>query len=494
VYDPKTGGLIRSIPLNFTEGDYKLLGSGRQIIWLPQSSTTATTLIDVESGLRSQFVLPVSREDVRAIAPDSPRIIARSDDRGFASYMDVHTLVPGASTRPVRLKAEAWWIDFSPDGKRILTLDPRGGDGEPAALLTLVDAQTGEVVGGPIDGAQVNHPGNYFVSPDWMLIPRGVRNSVAGRVDVFSARTGQRTHSLNLPTRFPGAFSRDSAISDDGALFARANFSGANNLEVYDLATGARIVNRPTRMGSKPKFFPNSHRLISDVGSGGTNRPTVIDPTQHQPLAILPCAPKDVPRGVLVRADGRMMAMALGGNQRRVAIYEPTGRDCPESPLGALAFLQTWATALFFGGFALCLFRDARRVRGAASISISPLLTIGLVGITALLTLAGILAACLGRVQVAAIPAPVLFVASVGLATHARVWRLLTLIALCATVPWSAYQLYRLRSASNPFPWTPLDRTYEIPRTFPLAGLILCALLGIVAIILLATKAKRAGD
>ncbi|MDB5319341.1 MAG: hypothetical protein JWN40_972, partial [Phycisphaerales bacterium] len=307
LYDGVTGRTINSILLNANFSGDRMVQSGDQFLVVPGNSTVAI-LMDLRSGSIQHLQVPVNPKDVKAIAAGPPRVLAAGADRRFASFYELHQLLPNAATQPTRLQAEAWWVDFSPDGRRILTLDPRTDLPGRAAKLTLVDGISGQIIAEPITG-EVTHPGNCFVSPNWLVVSTSGVGGKSVNFDVYSATTGRRTHAIQIP----GTGSRmmpmgPIAISDDGRLMARSALTGPTiTLQIFDTISGAQVISRPTRL--PPTFFPDSHRLLTDLITPTSRHLVVTDPAQEQPLAVL----TDIPSygKPSIRADGQMIALKL---------------------------------------------------------------------------------------------------------------------------------------------------------------------------------------
>jgi hypothetical protein len=160
------------------------------------------SLIDVATGARKDVVPPVFVEDLAKISPAAPRLLVKGRANAFTNQFEVHDLVPapGASTRPTVLPVEAMWMDFSPDGRRILTLVPSVFTDGPSVRLNLLDAQSGKPVADPLEGSLAAQPAHYFVSSKWVLIPKMSR---LGRLTNYAASLhttadGRRVGTLSL--------------------------------------------------------------------------------------------------------------------------------------------------------------------------------------------------------------------------------------------------------------------------------------------------------
>jgi hypothetical protein len=192
-----------------------------------------------------------------------------------------------------------------------------------------------------------------------------------------------------------------------------------------------------------------------------------------------------------VSPDGRTIITAFSTANRGVAsappleVFRPAGCDCPESRFGALVFPHTWLTAALLAAVTFSLLGDARRARTAAARRVSPWLIAGLVSVALPLTAHALVVACLGRAV--RTPAPLLLITAIGLATHARAWRVTALLLLCALLPLLAYEAHHLRTLSllAQTPYRLLDRSYEIPHRIPFATAVTLAVMTVGGIYLL---------
>jgi hypothetical protein len=219
----------------------------------------------------------------------------------------------------------------------------------------------------------------------------------------------------------------------------------------------------------------------------------VYDTTHAQPLAYLDPLPTVRYTDVLtVAPDGRaILVRGKLGTGNGYVLFRPTGRDCPESPLGVLAFPHTWLLALGLTAATLSLRRDARRRAAHGTEILTPFLVLPLLIVAVVLTLHFAIEACLGHIVQT--PAPLLLLGAVGLATGSRLWRLLALALLIATVAWCARGLMR-------FPATPVntyglfDRTYDLPQRLRFVSMLLATSAALAGVGLLArgTRALRA--
>jgi hypothetical protein len=297
-------------------------------------------------------------------------------------------------------------------------------------------------------------------------------------IEIFNSKTGARCHKFLINTLAPY---RDAIyqFSDDAEFMAsldyqpRSGASGARSvtLELRGTSNGALLASRGCLTAWPVAWFPHSHHLLA--GHDSTPYPAIIDAAHEQPLAILatPLGASIVPAPVIA-PNGHTILTGADPLGRSLAIFRPTGRDCPESHLGALVFPQTWLTIVLFAALCVSLTRDARRAR-PASVHRPPssFVATGLLLIAIVLTFHFLLTAALGRWTLT--PAPLLLVAAIGLATHSRAWRAITLWLLAGMLPLSlllAYRLYRsgVWSASV---WPVLDRYYSIPHLAPFVAL-----------------------
>lgn len=183
----------------------------------------------------------------------------------------------------------------------------------------------------------------------------------------------------------------------------------------------------------------------------------------ERPISILPCvsncSPADRHFGfscvVLASPDSSTLALV---SSDQVDLYRPTGRDCPESILGLLAFPQTWLLSLLFLAVVISLKKDAGR-----AVHFIPHLSTFFLLFAFPRTLQFLLTAATGHFL--ATPAPLLLLAAIGLATQSRFWRFTALVILSLQLPINLYCLHHLHKAglANSFLLPILDRTWSIP-------------------------------
>jgi len=481
VYDPRTGRLLHSFHFGpLLNGDHLAEGGDQIVIARPYSAIA--TLLDLRTGATRELPLPVTPGAVRAVAADPPRVIASTVDGRL--FDELHYLLPGPTTLPTRLGADTGSIGFSPDGRSIVTFDTPS-DTLDATKFTLLDALTGRAIVGPLIPRQPLLPISYFAPPHWLVIP------TANSVDVYSTTTGRRERSTTAPVfaTFPGKWIPSVTVSGDAQLIAYITGPTPVTLEVVDLTTGRRSASRPVSWPGRSEFIPGSHHLLVKLPSPGDGKWQIIDPTIAQPLAILP----DGAAGAAIRPDGQAIAIAYGGQTSlQVATLVPAGPDCPESQFGALAFPQTWLTALLFTALIISLARDARRVRAIDTQPVNSLLALGFLAIATMRCLLYLLGVCL-RHDLQPPLIPITLVAAIGLLTYARIWRLTALVILAINLPSGALELHRAHAIArqgNPYLWTPLDRTYALPPTTLVNALAAAIVLTTLALILLALRPR----
>jgi hypothetical protein len=312
---------------------------------------------------------------------------------------------------------------------------------------------------------------------------------------------------MPVPPALSAVFTSAFAMTDDAGAWAlvapasspsrsSAGWTG-ETLHVAETATGRVLLSRDgCTLDWNLLAFPGPAAVRFLAGDLATRRLAVFAPPHAQPLAVLP-GPGPLPGQGLahISPDGRTILTrtnpgpaALPVATSVLTVYRPAGWDCPESRWGALAFPHIWLTLTLFSLLALSLTTDARRVRRrrhAARRDVSGWLVAGLLAVTVPLTIHALLAALLGRwVRT---PAPLLLLLTILLATHARAWRAIAIVALCALIPLLAWHGNTLRGVglSATIPFHLLDRSYDVPTRLPLAALSVLILLVLSGIYLL---------
>ncbi len=136
-----------------------------------------------------------------------------------------------------------------------------------------------------------------------------------------------------------------------------------------------------------------------------------------------------------------------------------------------------------FIALSFSLLHDARGARLASVVRPpSRLVSLPLIAVTLSLTIHALFTTCLGRLTLT--PAPLLLLAAIGLATHSRGWRLITLFLLAVNLPLCLYLLRRIHQtglgSSTRYPL--LDRFHDIPNILPFSALAAAAVLIILAL------------
>jgi hypothetical protein len=496
LYDPTTGRHIRQVLPTLDSANFRytiINGGGSQIIGLPLLPTGRVTLLDVATG-RTVVSMEAPRTAAVTLwlpSPDGTRLITpgyrRFDPIGLESDTTSWLLWEISAARgdrrptPLRTLPNAGSCAFSSDGSRILMKDT-------ADTWILLDARTGDIIkrGGSPPGVLRGCAFNgahlfYTFHQPWA--PQTPMN----RVEIYEAHTGQYVRAFDLP--FTTLLAE---LSDDGDYFLctdplfRGNLPG-NHLHVVHTPTG-RIVSSGNQIDDlQPLFLPGSSRYLATNRRDGLW--AVFGLASPHPLAILPHA-KHTTRASF-SPDAQTIARHDG---RDLHLYRPAGPDCPESTLGLLAFPATWLITLALFAAVASLAADARRARTSAATRIPPpLLTTGLLILASLFTLQFALTAALGRFP--SNPAPLLLLAAIGLTTHSRFWRVVTLWLLAATFPFTLYllgQIYRA-GVNRSSTWHVFDRYHEVPHLPPFIALALLSVLCALGILLLA-RARRQYD
>jgi hypothetical protein len=509
LYDPATGQLIRTVLSKIDTGTYRyfVVSGGRQILALPWTERTAL-LYDVQTGrvidrfpnpdgLGSQLIT-VASDPLRIICyPSTPTRAARlrSSNRGAPLPPPITPLrmwhlggrTPAAATQPIVLPRLGIGSSFSPDGRRIL-------QGFAGTGFLLLDASA-RLVGWQEypRPPNVRSPGGFivcrFADANFFSVARTDFSTSQDVLEIRSNDTGELLHQITLAA---GTYQKANwFLSGDAALLGVLNpgvpsaIPGTIKLEFHDTATNRVVGSNSCQSAWFVIFFPRSHRLLAP--GADTAQLVVIDPAHDQPLALLPNSMTTSSAAAPVIApDAQSIVTYNSSRDATLNLYRRAGLDCPESPLGALAFPQTWLTATTFIALILSLLRDARRTRRAASRPPSRLITAVLIAITLPLTLHALLTACLGRWTLT--PAPLLLLVAVGLVTGARAWRWTALLLLAASLPLCLYLARRVQQANlrNSTRFELLDRFHDIPNVLPFIALLAASLLVVIALPLLA--------
>ncbi|MDB5323590.1 MAG: putative repeat-containing protein, partial [Phycisphaerales bacterium] len=347
---------------------------------------------------------------------------------------------------------------FSPDGRRIVVWEHlrRGSDGfgDPfRGGLGVFDAAT---FAPRFVNREVSYPPyRAMFSTDGSRI---ILNHLAGmteRTRVFSATTGE------LVMGFPAnRFFHAMQASPDGRQIAIIESKVAYSPELYLFDGGAESGAVRVAVGDFGEvplvFFPDG-RLVGP-GPDFCTVGIYANPSL-EPLAIL--------RGiydvidVAISADGSYLAAHTRRNT--ISFYRKTGLDCPESAWGALAFPHVWLLVVLAIAAAFSLRRDAVYASSELTLPVAHFALVLLV-IALPRTLHLLVAGCIGEWFIT--PAPLFVVAAIGLASGARVWRMIALILLAVAFPLDLYCLYLLKHAGLGGRSATLffDRTYAVPN------------------------------
>jgi len=262
-------------------------------------------------------------------------------------------------------------------------------------------------------------------------------------------------------------------------------------LYMGDVASGRVLLRRRLNTTDWPIVaFPGSHRILA--GDAVSQSLAIFEPPHQRPVAVLPqsgpfagqSTAEISPDGrtVLTRTNGGPPALAVP--ESVVTIYRRGGWDCPESHLGVLAFVQTWLTAGLLGLLVVSLVADARRARRpSARRAVPGGLIAGMLIVALPPTMHHVVAGLIGGGWLHS-PAPAVLVLAILLATNARVWRAVAVVAFCASIPllaWGGFLLHRVGLGSTILHRF-LDRYYDVPVGLPaaaVAGLAVLVLVGL---------------
>jgi hypothetical protein len=408
-----------------------------------------------------------SQERVLNAAPSAGRFMTfkeeqRADTLGL--YDINNQSKPGWFGAPLRRTSSD--IVLSPDGRHILL--PSNGP-TFVSHFDFDNPQRGKLLDLPQSHglAQIiaRHP-KFLITRKFPGIPPGLE--LRG-YDDFRPR-----HSITLdaPAR---AVTEAQLAPDARTLAARYSPSpGILRTRFYDAPTN-RLLATHDRNWTYINFFPDSQRFV--CYDREYHKPAIFRIGAKQPIAVIDNT-HDWSAGPIINADGSLLAL-VDYSAGEATIYRPTGPDCPESPLGALAFPHTWLLILLTSALALSLQSDARKQSLTSSTfhPLSSILVFSLLLLALPRTLHLLLTAATQQ-KLLLTPGPLLLLAAIGLATNSRFWRFATLTLLALQLPLNLYCLRLLHksglTATTPAPI--LDRVWPIPHLTVLIALALATL------------------
>jgi WD40 repeat protein len=483
LWEPDTGQCIHEIgKTDFTSGGWHLtLNNATEILRLSQTvSGLHARLYDVESGALVKDVKLLDEPRAWcapvAAAPTGRRVLFRTNPsrsspdipiaRDTLSLWDLDAPATTQPTPPRPSFPLAGAATFSPDGRRVAivqnaeTYEAFDGRYRPDFdAVGVFDADTAKPL---FLHRYANTPAHtaYF-SPDGRRL---LTLHFGGIITLLDATTGDTLNTFPSPSYNP---SINWSASTQSVSFLDALAGPTCQLALRNTATGAfstRTVVKDAHL--QPQFFPDG-RLLT-FGPETRTLAVYANPSLR-PLAIFR---RDV-RNVFhcaISPDNAHLAF-YGGDSLR--FYRRTGPDCPESGFGALAFPHLWLFLALATASLFSLRHDASR---ASADLLLPGRTFALLLFLFALprTLHFLAATCIGESFLT--PAPIILFASLGLATGARFWRLLTLIALSIALLFELYTLHLLNHAglTARTPTLLFDRTYGIPNlaTFVLLAVV----------------------
>ncbi|HYE21242.1 MAG TPA: hypothetical protein VEA69_22540 [Tepidisphaeraceae bacterium] len=335
--------------------------------------------------------------------------------------------------------------------------------------LAIYDAEDGRLRARvPLDGAR--WIGGVWVSSDSRRC--AVRYEIPGDTvfQVLSVADG----ALLAEVRRPSPGMRWPSPDLDRLYAIHPAPGGGGQLEAIDIGSGGTIARRAWPLNAGLLVTPDGRRLMT---TDGDRRPCLLDAAS---LARVARFDGGMGFGVLTAMSPDGQTVTLGGTDRAIHVFRPTGPDCPESPAGVFAFPHLYLLLVAFAGAAIYLARDARR-RGdrAAADAILPTLRFApavLLAAAGLLTAHDLLRVALGfGVNWAAperlLAGPVLLLAAWHLPTRSRFWRYTTIaLLLAALVPLALAT--RAALASSFAPIVPvIDTTIAVPRAVFIAAM-----------------------
>ena len=480
--DLATGKVDRTIlptidPRNFII--YPLNG-GRRVAAITIGATTRP-VYDTATGHEVDQIATPEPKNLGLISDDGTRLIS-PNSRGAYAVWDLTSKLPADQMKPMA-NLNTYNVWFALDGKRIIQ-----GFDHSYSVLDAKDLRPIAHTSFSDDGSISIHHGHAAVGPYFEISVRFPSESgVPPRFEVRSSLDGSLldVHTVTGRAAFV-VWSPDLSIKAVG-VFTSGIWRERLSVDFIDRATGKLLKIHPTREMEFPRFFPDSRRYLVTTHNGPQAGVAVYDLHHVQPIARLdlPAVVRGAPPNysLLVAPDSQTI---LAHDGSAYHILRRTGRDCPESHLGILAFPQTWLIVLFLSAAALSLLKDAQRSRSFSNLPPPRLMSTILFALALVLTLRFTLEACLGHLIYSG--APALLVCAIGLGTGSRIWRFLTLAGLCATLPLYLYYLNQMRNTGlrTIQAWSLFDRIYEVPQSLPFAILLLTTVAVLAAIVQLA--------
>ncbi|HUR53978.1 MAG TPA: hypothetical protein VMZ71_07595, partial [Gemmataceae bacterium] len=446
VRNPATGQLLRTFDVaGDPEGRVFPTPDGSAVL---TRSRGVLTLHDARSGSAPLTVAMRATESVDFLAADNAGrrfITHRADHPATLDYfrtaavtlwdLDAPRASPGELI-PIAT-VPGWWAAISPDGRRV-AISTHPSAGTPS---TAVFDFASRVASFKAPAREVDH----FSADSRRLTLREDSDGKGSRTArVVDALTGRE-----LTTPIPIHASRWSTASDDSRSASLdvffQSFGPSRPLRVRPLVapgppdppaeTTALVTTTPGR--GQLLFFPDDRRLFAPGPDPYSM--AIYDTPSLRALAVF----RDYPHRIIrAAAAPGSKHLAIADFEGTTTVYQPTGPDCPESPIGALAFPHLWLLALLTTALALTHRRDARR----AAHHLPPttaMLSLALLFLALPRTRHCLIGLCIGERILT--PAPILLLASIALATGHNLHRLATLILLAATLPLELYCLHRLR-------------------------------------------------
>jgi hypothetical protein len=458
------------------------LKGGSQVAVITDASVAS--VYDTLTGVAVGQIPNLSGRTAASISDDDTRMITRSV--GNVQVWDLTSKLPADQWEPLGT-LDTYAATFVCDGTRILYASK---DYHVHTLVDAADLRPIATFAHPPD--QVLASAHYTGDPGHQMTiqaPSFPTLTTPTEFELRSTRDGALLDAYRHPGRAWVAWSSDRSIRLVGVP-TPGRWRETLLLNFVDVGSGRTLKRHAVDADSVHALLIDSRRYLLSRFDGPKRHYDMFDITHRQPIARLELPAGSGNCNFSMSPDGRSLLVTESGRDTSLLLH-PTGLDCPESPLGVLAFPQTWLLILSLCGAALSLLADAGRARCTGTPMPPRLLVSVLFAVALILTLRFTIEACRGELLYS--PAPVLLVCAIGLATGSRLWRFGTLVGLSAALPVYLHYFWQIRRAGlgAVVGWSLFDRTYDLPQAV-LFAVLLVGVGGVVAAIVLLARPRAA--